>query len=752
MHRVLKRQLRRLGLSPTVHAQADTWEAFLEVVSAAYEQADEERYLTERSLEISSREMSELHERQRRLMGQRLHAVLKAIPDFLFLLDSEGRYLEILSGNRDELPESGDIIGRTLFDVLEKSVASEIMALLEQTLKQGSIGAVEYTSTKEGDERVFEARLIPFVGEHGETQALMLVRDITDRVAGEGMSRLLDTVLSQAGEGIVVLRGHDRQVMYVNEAVIDILGFSPTEEIPARESLLQHELDTILSEQIFIQARQTRHLKTEITIRDRNGQKREIWLSIATLRGADGEIDFFVVMLNDLTELHLSREELAYQATHDHLTGLPNREYLKEALEQLVYRRRQLDMQTALLLLDLDRFKQINDSLGHMAGDQVLRETARRLKAVVRDDDLVARLGGDEFVVVLGNLPSDALAGRVAEKILAAFSDVIKLEDGVELHVEPSIGVAMLSDISDGQGYEDLIKHADSAMYAAKACGGNCYQYYQPEMTRKVVAQLQIEQALRQAIRLRQPEPYFQPQFDTHNGTISGMEALVRWPQPDGSMRMPAEFIPIAELTGLVIDLGLLMLDKVCAQIAEWTRMGLECHLVAVNVSARQLDQLDFPATLGKLLDQHGISPMHLELEITESVEVPPGSTRMKNVEKLQGMGMRLAIDDFGTGHSSLANLKRFPLSCIKIDRSFVRDVGIDPGNEAIIRAMLAMAKELGLDVVAEGVEEQQQLDFLRKIDCNRVQGYLLGRPMPAEEMTLLLQAQLPESVGSRAS
>ncbi len=742
MHRVLKRQLRRLGLSPEGQPGADAWEAFLEVVSAAYEQADEERYLIERSLEISSREMSELHERQRRLMGQRLHAVLSAIPDFLFLLDAEGRYLEILAGSRDEmLLEPEEIIGRTLSDVLEPPVASNVKAALDLALKEQGIGAVEYTLGKGEEERVYEARLIPFAGEQGEAQALMLVRDITDRVASEGVSRLLDTVLSQAGEGIVVVRGHDRHVMYANEAVSEILGYSPSELTRDGEGFLRHELDAALCEEICAEAHQTRHLKKEITIHDRSGQKREIWLSIATLRGENGEVDFFVALLNDLTELHLSREKLAYQATHDNLTGLPNREYLREALEHLVSRRRRQEMQAALLLLDLDRFKQINDSLGHMAGDQVLRETARRLSEVVRDEDLVARLGGDEFVVVLDDLRNGALAGRVAEKILAAFSGVMTLENGVELHIEPSIGVALLSDLEDGQDHEDLIKHADSAMYAAKERGGNRFQYYQREMTLQVVEQLQTEQALRQAIRRRELEPYYQPQFDTETGAIAGMEALVRWPQADGSLRMPGEFIPIAELTGLVVDLGLLMLDKVCAQIAEWTRMGLDCQLVAVNVSARQLDQLDFPANLGELLDYHGTSPLRLELEITESVEVPPGSTRMKNVEKLQGMGMRLAVDDFGTGHSSLANLKRFPLSCIKIDRSFVRDVGIDPSDEAIIRAMLAMAKELGLDVVAEGVEEQRQLDFLRQLGCNRAQGYLLGHPVPAGVMTGLLPA-----------
>jgi len=312
------------------------------------------------------------------------------------------------------------------------------------------------------------------------------------------------------------------------------------------------------------------------------------------------------------------------------------------------------------------------------------------------------------------------------------------LRDNGELYITPSIGIRVFPESGD-EGMDELLKHADSAMYAAKERGGNCFHFHHRELTRKAVAQLELERALRRAIDEQAFVVYYQPQYGLNAADVLGMEALVRWPQQDGSLKMPAEFIPIAELSGLIVSLGFQVLEQVCRQIAAWEEAGVSYHQVAANVSARQLADAAFAPRLEALLEQYRVPHGRLELEVTESVEVPVGSVRMQNIEQLQAKGLRFAVDDFGTGHSSLANLKRLPLSCIKIDRSFVRDVGHDPGDEAIIRAMVAMAKELGLDTVAEGVEEEQQLAFLRELECERVQGSLLGRPIPGDEMTRLL-------------
>ena len=739
VHRVLRRQLKRLGLSAEAPPEAAAWRALLERVSTAYEQADSERYLMERSLRISSREIAELYERQQQQLGARLAAVLRAIPDYLFVLDTEGRCLEQLAGSPEgTLFDPQALVGGTVEQAFPPDVAARIMAAVREAVARDAEQTVDYEYPANGGTAVHEARLIPLRDADEQTLLIFLVRDISERAEREGMARLLDTVLSQASEGIVIMRGADRRVLYANDAVSRVLGYTPEQLAAGGEGFIRHEADQAVRDRLCKLAGSGRHMQQEVTVHDRNGNPHEIWLSVDTLRDARGEVEFYVALINDLTELHQSRKQLAHQATHDALTGLPNREFLNEHLDNVIARVRRQGSQAALLLLDLDRFKHINDSLGHLVGDEVLIEAARRIDRACRREDFVARLGGDEFVVLLEGLDAETDAGRVAEKILQAFADPIVLSEGGELHVTPSIGVRVFPETA-GEDAAELLKHADSAMYEAKARGGNCFQFHHAELTRRAVELLERERSLRRAIDQDQLVVHYQPQFSVFGPEIRGMEALVRWRLEDGSLRMPGDFIPIAELSGLIVNLGLQILEEVCRQIAAWEAAGIEYHLVAVNVSARQLADPGFGPRLQALLEKYRIPRGRLELEVTESVEVPEGSIRMQNIERIEAAGLRLAVDDFGTGHSSLVNLKRLPLSCVKIDRSFVRDVGRDPGDEAIIRAMIAMAKELGIETVAEGVEEEQQLAFLREIGCDRIQGYLLGRPVPPEEMTRLL-------------
>lgn len=741
MHPVLRRQLKRLHLLDAP-PEKEAWLALLEKISLAYEQADAERYLLERSLKISSREMTELYERQQQQLGARLHAVLQAIPDHLFVMDVRGRLLEKLAGPTGESGFAPNaVVGKAVSEVFDPEVAERIKDAIQKSITVDAEQAIEFSVLREGVKRAYEGRLIPLLGPQEESLLVFLVRDISGRVEREGMARLLDLVLSQASEGIVIVRGRDRRVLYANQAVSAVLGYAPEELTVGGEGFLRHELDQALCDDICVEATKSRHVQKEVSIHDRTGGAREVWLSIDTLRDTRGEIEFYVALITDLTELHQSRKRLAYQATHDMLTGLPNRDYLNEHLEHVLLRSRRQNTPAALLLLDLDRFKHINDSLGHLVGDEVLVEAARRIDRACRKEDFVARLGGDEFVVVLDDLDSETAAGRVAEKIVQAFAEPIVLQDRGELYVTPSIGIQVFPEAVD-EGVADLLKHADSAMYEAKGRGGNRFHYHHPELTRKAVERLELERLLRTAINERELVVYYQPQYGVRKRDIQGMEALVRWRLKDGSMRMPGEFIPIAELSGLIVNLGFQVFEQVCQQIAAWEEAGVEYQQVAVNVSARQLADATFVQRLDELLEKYRVPRGSLELEVTESIEVPSGSTQMKNIQQMQASGLRMAVDDFGTGHSSLVNLKLLPLSCIKIDQSFVRDVGRDPSDETIIRAMVAMARELGLETVAEGVEEEQQLDFLRELGCDRVQGFLLGRPVPAEEMTRLLSVE----------
>lgn len=722
LHPTLARQLHDLSLSPDMPPSARSWCHLLEQVSRAYAE-----------MEASS-------DPYERPLGVRLQALLQAIPDFLFLVDEQGCYLEMLAGDPARLLIPVEVLlGRRFDEVMQEPIAARLMQALHATLADGEVRTVEYGLHRGDEERIYEGRMVRVTT--GEApQVLFLVRDVSASVESEGVARMLQTVLSQASEGIVIVRGQDRRVLYANDAVTDTLGYTPEELMAEGEGFLRHELDQALCDELCQLARNRDAVKKEAAIHDKEGGERKVWLSIDTLRNSAGEIDFFVCLLTDLTEIERSRQMLAYQAAHDSLTGLPNRTSLRERLGQALARARRHDASGAVLLLDLDRFKHINDSLGHGVGDEVLCQAAARIDGACREEDFVARLGGDEFVVVLEDLQSPTQAGRVAEKILQAFREPLRLKGEEELHVTPSIGVCVFPD--DEEDADDLVRRADAAMYEAKGRGGNSFDFHHPDMTERARRHLEIERALRLAIAEDRLEVHYQPQFDLASGSLASMEALVRWRLPDGRLRPPGEFIGVAELSGLIVPLGYWVVEAVCRQIRAWHEAGLGCTQVAINVSARQLAEPAFAGRVSELLAQYGVPSTCVELEVTESIEVPPGSIRMRNIEQLREAGLRLAVDDFGTGHSSLANLKRFPLSALKIDQSFVQDVGRDPSDEAIIRAIIAMAKALGLETVAEGVEHELQLAFLRELGCDRVQGYLPGRPMPADEMAELLASR----------
>ncbi|WP_245832091.1 putative bifunctional diguanylate cyclase/phosphodiesterase [Solemya velesiana gill symbiont] len=402
-------------------------------------------------------------------------------------------------------------------------------------------------------------------------------------------------------------------------------------------------------------------------------------------------------LARDVTELARSRYELEHMATHNGLTGLPNRALLSDRLVQAIARAKRLGSLGALLLLDLDRFKQVNDSLGHPLGDELLKEVAKRLQMSSRVEDTVVRFGGDEFIFILEDLHDSAHAGQVAQHILNLFSTSIKLSK-IELDVTASIGITVFPD--DGDDCHSLLKQADNTMYAAKEAGRNQYSFYTEELGANALAYLALESQLRKAITNQELVLLYQPQFNFSDHKLMGFEALVRWPTADPEHRSPESFIRIAEMSGLIEPLGLWVLNEACRQAALWQQNGLDFGRVTVNLSSRQLNSPGLSAQVENILGRHGLSGNTLECEITESMVVHEGGVAHSNLEAFSQMGICLAIDDFGTGHSSLVNLKRFPLSRLKIDRSFVDGLGEDTNDEAITSASIALAKQLSLDVV----------------------------------------------------
>ena len=517
----------------------------------------------------------------------------------------------------------------------------------------------------------------------------------------------------------------------IGKARWDMKGVRMTEEER------QAHKDTLMAQQPF--------QNFVYQIDDVSGNPHTISISGRPIFDEEGRFTGYRGTGTDVTEKAKVEDQIRHMAHHDALTELPNRVLLRDRIGQAIAQARRSRKVAALLFIDLDRFKNVNDSLGHHVGDGLLRAVAGRLVACVRGTDTVARMGGDEFVVVLTELRRAEDAGHVAQKVLAALPQPIDI-DGHELRVTPSIGICLYP--HDGEDVETLMRNADAAMYHAKETGRNNFQFFTRQMNTAANQRLLLEKDLRLALEREEFTIYYQPQIDLKTGGIVGFEALIRWRHSQRGIVAPSEFIPIAEETGLITPIGEWVLRRACMQTRHWQTLGYPQLQVSVNCSAQQFRQEGLLDVVAHTLQQTGLPASSLELEITESVIVDHTEHVIARLKALDKIGVKLSIDDFGTGYSSLGYLKRFPIHELKIDQSFVRDIGTDPDDAAIVSAIVAMAHGLDLQVVAEGVETAEQLAFLKKLGCDWAQGYLFGKPLPAEEIEPLLrnwtsQAQL---------
>ena len=464
------------------------------------------------------------------------------------------------------------------------------------------------------------------------------------------------------------------------------------------------------------------------------------------VRNDRGEAVALEGIIDDITERKRFEERLSFLAQYDVLTGLPNRALFYDRLRQAVSRAKREQTMVGLMFLDLDRFKQINDTLGHAAGDRVLKVVAERLKSFLREIDTIARLGGDEFTVIIEGVSEPAQLSGIAEKIGKALAEPVDL-DGRAMSVSASVGITLYP--RDGEDVDQLIKNADIAMYHAKHRGGRQqYQFYDHGMAPLAAEHLELEAKLKRAIEKEEFLLHYQPVVDVASGRITGMEALIRWQSPQGLV-LPANFIPLAEESGLILDIGRWVLRAACAQARKWQREGLPSLRLAVNLSPLQLRQENLLASVAEILRESGLAPQHLELEITENTLMDRSRNTVAMLTRLEHLGVRISIDDFGTGYSSLAYLKQFPVHSLKIDRSFVRDITTDSNDAAIVSAIIAMAKSLELGVIAEGVETRQQLDYLRVAGCDGYQGYYFSVPLPAPAFAELVRRQAQEKQDS---
>ena len=565
--------------------------------------------------------------------------------------------------------------------------------------------------------------------------SIWVFADITERKLAEEKLRLSANVLEHIADGVMVLDVHGR-IAATNPAFTRITGYAEHEALGRASSLSSHDEagtrnDPALYQELWRELGASGFWRGEIWDTRKGGEAYLEALTVSAVRDDDGVTTHYVCVFSDITRERESQIQLDHLAHHDALTALPNRLLYHDRLRHAMARAERDGDQLAVMFIDLDRFKNVNDTLGHHVGDELLKQAAQSLSRCLREGDTLARLGGDEFIVLLEDVDGVRGATRVADKLMAMFEQPFDVS-GYELFVTGSVGISLYP--QDGRDLHILIRNADVAMYQAKARGRNGYQFYAPAMSGDGDLRLRMEALLRRAIDKHEIYLAYQPQVEIDSGRLVGVEALLRWNSPELGQVAPSRFIPLAEDTGFIGQLGQWVLQEACRQMVAWEADGLAVPKIAVNLSVRQFERGGMAAAVAAVLKGSGLAPQRLQLEVTESAIMNTGDA-LQYVNDLHAIGVCLAIDDFGTGYSSLAYLKQLPVQTLKIDRSFIKDIPQDPDDEAIAIAIIQLGKSMNLSVIAEGVEREDQAAFLLRHGCNLAQGYLYGKPLAHDEI-----------------
>ncbi|WP_374266637.1 putative bifunctional diguanylate cyclase/phosphodiesterase [Zoogloea sp.] len=636
--------------------------------------------------------------------------------------------------------------GAQLFSGLSLGSLAAFILYVLQTRAEAIRRQVDEKTLALGDAN---ASLEQYVQALGETNRL-LESEVEKHARSESLLRettTLQRAILDCAEYAIVYTDSSGVIRVMNPAAERLFGYRADELIGVQTPLIFHTPEDIarwtLAQRVSgfaaVAAAAENSGTREITLRRRDGSSFPANLSISEVQDTHHQVRGYLGIVADITQRHDAERRIRHLAHYDSLTSLPNRTLLGNHLADVIASARERQRRAAVLFTDLDRFKYVNDTLGHHAGDELLLAVAQRLRTCVRDGDLVARTGGDEFVIVLGNLDEGSVPQDIASRILTSLAEPFVLH-GRRFTITLSIGIALYP--NDGLDGAALIKNADAAMYLAKERGRNNFQYFDHGLSERFSERLEIENRLRHAIDDQQFVLFYQPQVDTLSGELIGMEALIRWRQPDGSMVPPDTFIPIAEESGLIVPIGAWVLREACRQNQAWQQEGLGRVPVGVNLSARQFDDAGLLDNIQSALAESGLPPAYLDLELTESLVMRNPEHTRSVLAECRKLGLQLSVDDFGTGYSSLSNLKRFPIDRLKIDRSFIDEIVTQADDAAIAQTIVAMAHTLRLEVIAEGVETDAQLALLRRWRCDAYQGYLCSRPLSAADMTQMLRTR----------
>lgn len=671
-----------------------------------------------------------------------LDTMMASLPDALIIADERGRVRKLN-------PRAEHLFGYTADEVLEEPVDGLLSEPYARRLRERwktyvADGSGELLSCgREVLGRRKDGGVVPMelsvaqLERDGERRFVVVLHDISARKRALARLDVAEKVLECTMEGVMVT---DRRgtMLWVNQGFTNISGYPREEVLGQKAAMLKSGLQNAeFYHAMWARIRENGEWQGEIWNRRKDGEAFPEWLTIKAITDPSGQVTRYVGVFSDISKHKRAEETIRTLTYYDAVTRLPNRYLLMDRLDQALERAPRSGRRLALVMIGLNRFKQINETLGHQTGDVVLRTVADRLGMSLRGHDTVARLRGDTFCCLLTDLAQDHDAHLVISRLLESFATSFEV-DGHELFITAKVGISVYP--VDGTDPEDLAQKAETAMNRSKELADNSYQFYTPEMHANSVERLRLETELRKAVSRDEFVVYYQPKIETATGRVVGAEALVRWRHRELGMISPADFIPIAEETGLIVPIGNWVMNHVCQQLRQWRDVGQPVVQVAVNLSAHQFRQPDLVDKVVEALDTHGIPPELLELELTESAVMHHAEATIETLMQLHEQGVRLAIDDFGTGYSSLSYLKKFPLDKLKIDRSFVMDIDTNPASAEIVGAIVAMGHSLNLEIVAEGVENDAQLDVLKGLKCDEIQGFYYSRPIPAETFASILR------------
>ncbi|HKB60181.1 MAG TPA: EAL domain-containing protein [Gallionellaceae bacterium] len=696
-------------------------------------------FLVYRPLVETIRSLERANE-SRREHEARLHAMLDNLPSMAWLKNVEGRYLAVnqkfvaACGKTD----ASEVIGKTSAEVCPQWMMEGFRDDDQAIMASGRQTLTELHTPGGGEHQWLEVYRNPITDAQGKLLGIAgYVLDITARRKSEEQMRLTAKIFEKSHDSIIITET-DGTIISVNPAFTRITGYTPEEVIGKNPRILNSgKQRTELYTDMWASLLRDGYWEGEVWNRRKNGAHYAGRLAISALRDESGRVTHYVGVTSDITEFKLAQDRVRHLAYYDQLTGLPNGGLMRDRVNQLIASSQRDRREFALLIIDIDNFKNINDSLGHHVGDLILQTLASRLKGVVREMDMVARMGGDEFVLVVPEVGAEG-AKQVARKVIGHVTNTI----GIGLHkisMTASVGIGVFP--KDGSDVESIIKNAELALYQAKGKGKNDFAFFTEKLNVLALERLRLENDLRNALLNEELVLYYQPQISMKTRRVVGLEALVRWPHASLNMIPPDQFIPIAEDSDLIIQLGEWSIHEACRQMRQWQRAGLMALPVAVNVSARQMRHESFFDSVESALRKTGLDARYLELELTERAVMTDVDNAVEVMNRVGGMGVSFSVDDFGTGHSSLAYLKHLPIKKLKIDKTFVQDIAAEENDREISNTIIQLAHGLHLTVVAEGVETQQQMSILMGQGCDIAQGYLFSRPLPTLEIAAYLRA-----------